>query len=351
MSKDGSVSEGIDVDAVTRWFAAHVPTAVPPLQFDRVAGGHSCLTYVVIDATGERRVLRRPPLGTVLDSAHDVAREHRVMAALDGTGVPVPRMLGLCADLDVNGAPFYVMSHVAGVVVHDAADVVERLPSEESRRRAAESLVDALVALHGVNVEAVGLGDLRRPTTFIDRQLKRWSRQWEASRTRDLPGMDVLRTWLYERRPAEPRVGIVHGDYRLGNLIHGEDGTVRAILDWELCSVGDPLADVSYLLNSWLSRDEVAPDRPAAASSAPGFPTRAEIAERYAAQSGRDLADLDYWAAFHAWRSAAICEGVYRRYLDGDMGAVPDDVDRYRMMVEQGCERGLRAAGLSTPAT
>ena len=209
-------------------------------------------------------------------------------------------------------------------------------------------MIDALVALHAVDVDAVGLGELARPSSFIDRQLKRWSRQWEASKTHDLPGMDRLRDWLTAHRPEEHGAGIVHGDFRLGNVIHGEDGTVRAVLDWELCTTGDPLADVSYLLNSWVHPDEVSTVRPGAASSAPGFPTRDELCERYAARSGRDLADLDYWAAFHAWRSAAICQGVYRRYIDGDMGTIPDDVDRYRVMVEQGCERGLRLAGLAT---
>jgi aminoglycoside phosphotransferase (APT) family kinase protein len=346
MSSESGTS-GIDLDAVTRWFEANVPAAAPPLAFDRVAGGHSCLTYIVTDAAGERFVLRRPPLGAVLESAHDVAREYRVMAALADTGVPVPRMLGLCTDASVNDAPFYVMSHVAGVVLHDAGDVEAKLPGEDNRRRAAETLIDALVALHAVDLEAVGLGELARPTSFIDRQLKRWSRQWDASKTRELPGMDQLRDWLTANRPDEHGAGIVHGDYRLGNVIHGEDGTVLAVLDWELCTVGDPLADVSYLLNSWVHADEVGV-RSGAASTAPGFPRRDELCERYAAGSGRDLADLDYWAAFHAWRSAAICEGVYRRYIDGDMGTVPDDVDRYRIMVEQGCERGLQLAGLAT---
>jgi aminoglycoside phosphotransferase (APT) family kinase protein len=340
---DNDAMGGVALEPVSQWLLDHVPDATAPFTFRRVAGGHSCLTYLVDDAAGRRIVLRRPPLGAVLHSAHDVAREHQIMAALAGTGVPVPTMLGLCTDLTVNDAPFYVMSFVAGSVVHNVGDVAAHLPTETTRRQAAESLVDALALLHAVDVDAVELTELVPPTSYLERQVKRWTRQWEDSRTRELPGMDRLAAWLRDHRPAEVRRGIVHGDYRLGNVIHGPDGTVVAILDWELCTVGDPLADVSYLLNSWADPAAGGDGPP---SSATGFPTRDELVARYAQASGTDPSDLHYWSCFHAWRSAAICEGVYRRYVDGDMGEVPADVDRYREMVDRGCARGLELAGI-----
>lgn len=345
MSIQQGEAEGVDAPAVTAWFADHVPQAKPPLRFDRIAGGHSCLTFVVTDDAGERFALRRPPLAHVLATAHDVVREHRMMSALQDTGVPVPRALGVCTDDEVNGAPFYVMAYVEGVVLHNAADAMAGLASDEARRHAADSLVDALIVLHTVDVDEVGLGDFARRTGYLDRQLKRWAAQWKSSKTRELPGMDRLHAWLVEQRPSEPRSGIIHGDYRLGNLVHAPDGTVLAILDWELCTLGDPLADVSYLLRSWVDTPGAAPEL-APASSAPGFPSRDEVAARYAAGMGMHLDDLRYWMAFNAWRSAAICEGVYRRYLDGDMGTPPPGFERYQQMVEEACETGLQTAGL-----
>ena len=337
---------GIDPGPIEAWFRAHVPEARPPLHYDRVAGGHSCLTYVVTDAGGGRFVLRRPPLGTVLATAHDVAREHTVMSALRDTAVPVPPMLGLCRDEAVNGAPFYVMGFVDGVVPHTAGDVEALLPAEEARRRAAETLVDALVALHAVDIDAVGLDGYGRRFGYLDRQLRRWSTQWAASKTRELPEMERLHAWLVEHRPAEPETCVVHGDFRLGNALHAPDGTTLAVLDWELSTLGDPLADVSYLLRSWATPADAAGGAgpPAAA---PGFPTADELAARYAAASGRALDDLAYWTALNAWRSAAIAEGVYRRYIDGKMGEAPANVERYARMVEFTARQGLIAAGLA----
>jgi aminoglycoside phosphotransferase (APT) family kinase protein len=247
-------------------------------------------------------------------------------------------MLGVCSDVDINGAAFYVMSYVEGVVLHSRDLAITMLPSDQARRRAADTAVDALVALHAVDIDAVGLGDLSRRTGYLDRQLKRWSAQWEASKTRELPGMERLHAWLVEHRPEETATGIAHGDYRLGNLLHDTDGTVLAILDWELCTLGPPLADVSYLLRYWA---------PESTASAPGFPTREEVAARYAAASGLSIADLDYWMAFNAWRSAAIAEGVYRRYIDGKMGDQPADVEFYARSVEATCSAGLASAGLA----
>jgi aminoglycoside phosphotransferase (APT) family kinase protein len=349
----GSVPVGIDPGPVEGWFRAHVPAARPPLRYQRVAGGHSCLTFVVTDAAGERYVLRRPPLGSVLATAHDVGREHRVMSALQDTAVPVPRMLGLCRDDQVNGAPFFVMCHVDGVVPHTAADSERLLPSPAARRRAAETMIDALVALHAVDLDAVGLGDFARRTGYLDRQLERWSAQWEASKTREVPAMERLHAWLVEHRPVNSDTRIVHGDFRLGNALHAPDGTTLAVLDWELSTLGDPLADISYLLRSWVSPVSAAAGGAEAEadawppSAAAGFPSPDEVAERYATASGRALDDLGYWTALNAWRSAAIAEGVYRRYIDGNMGDAPPDVERYARSVEVAAHQGLVAANLA----
>ncbi|MGH9214222.1 MAG: phosphotransferase family protein [Acidimicrobiales bacterium] len=347
MSPASAAPVGIDPAPVEAWFARNVPEADPPLRYDRVEGGHSCLTYVVTDAAGRRYVLRRPPLGTVLATAHDVAREHRVMSALQDTAVPVPRMLGLCRDERVNGASFYVMSYVDGVVLHTAADAERLLPSRSARRNAAETMVDALVALHAVDIDEVGLGDFARRSGYLDRQLKRWSAQWEASKTRELPAMEALHAWLVEHRPVEAETGVVHGDFRLGNALHAADGRALAVIDWELSTLGDPLADVSYLLRWWATPDEAAGGEGPAAS-AEGFPSRDEVAERYARASGRTLDNLDYWMALNAWRSAAISEGVYRRYIDGKMGEAPAGIERHARGVELAVQQGLVSAGLAS---
>jgi aminoglycoside phosphotransferase (APT) family kinase protein len=206
-------------------------------------------------------VLRRPPIGHVLATAHDVAREHRVMHALRDTAVPVPRMIALCTDPAVNEAPFYVMSHVAGPVLHTRADAESLLADDAARRRAGESIVDALVALHAVAPDDVGLGDLSKRTGYVDRQLKRWSEQYAGSQSRDLPGMARMHEWLLAHRPPDGAPRVVHGDFRIGNAIHAPDGSIAAVLDWELCTLGDPLSDVSYLLATGASR-RLAPSRP-----------------------------------------------------------------------------------------
>lgn len=342
-------SVGIAAERVTGWLTDHVDGLTAPLSFDLVAGGHSCLTYVVTDAAGRRVVLRRPPLGHVLATAHDVVREHRIIAALGPTRVPVPAALAVCEDDEVNDAPFFVMDHVVGTVLHEADVVDSALPDHAARRAAGMSMIDALAALHSVDVDAVGLGDLSRRTGYLQRQLKRWSAQWEASRTRELPEMGQLHEWLVANQPAESRTGIVHGDFRLGNILLEPDGTVAAILDWELCTLGDPSADLAYLLRSWTQPGEATSPHLIPPTTAGGFSTREELVERYGRLTGHDLTDLDYWMAFNAWRSAAISEGVLRRYLDGNMGSRPDDLDAFRRGVELSVRMGLAHAGLGEP--
>src|SRR5215470_14296090 len=253
-----------------------------------IPGGRSNITVRITDATGADFVVRRPPLHSVLASAHDVGREHRIISALVPTSVPVPRTLALCTDADVLGAPFYVMDFVAGHVLNGVADT-EPL-DDHARAAAGPSLVDALVALHGVEPDAVGLGDLAKKEDYVARQLRRWHLQWEQTHQRDLPSIDRTHELLAANVPAQREARIVHGDFRLGNVIVGDDGDVRAVLDWELCTLGDPLADVGYVLATWTSADDDRAwdtDNP---SVAPGFATRDALLARYVEASGRDLA-------------------------------------------------------------
>jgi aminoglycoside phosphotransferase (APT) family kinase protein len=319
--------DGIDALRVTAWLLDHVQGTTAPFQFERIAGGRSNLTFLVTDAGGRRLVLRRPPLSHVLASAHDVGREHRIIAALRSTPVPVPEAIGHCGDASVNGAPFYVMGHVEGHVLRTAAETEDVL-DEAARRRAGEDLVDVLATLHSLDVDAIGLGDLARREGYIGRQLKRWHGQFlrsqeqavEAGVHRQVPAVERVHEALLARVPEQQGVAVAHGDYRLDNTIVGADGRVRAVLDWELCTLGDPLADVGTLLAYWADGPAIAAGaRPS--TSLPGFPTRAELAQRYAERSGRDVADLGYYVAFAYWRLACILEGVYVRYAAGAMGS------------------------------
>ena len=295
--------------------AERLPDVAPPLRFAPVGDGRSNLTYVMRDAEERSWVLRRPPTGPLLPSAHDMAREHAVQERLAAAGVPVPRPLALCEDPGVTGAPFYVMEHVEGVVVA-RREVAAGLPVEV-RATAGPSLAEALAALHAVDVDAAGLGELARRDGYAARQLKRWGRQWEASRTCEVPAVERVAARLAQVVPEQREVSVVHGDFRLDNVILDEHGRVRAVLDWELSTLGDPLADVGTFLMYWREEgDEVAPlGQPA--TTLPGFATRAELAEAYARASGRDLADLDFWRALATWKLAVILQGVYCRWRDG----------------------------------
>ena len=334
---------GIDEAGVTAWFQAEVPDARPPLRFERLPGGRSNLTYRVRDAAGGDFVLRRPPLHGVLQSAHDMAREHRIIAALAATEVPVPAALGLCEDPAVTGAPFYLMAYVDGAVPSDEATVVAAF-DEQARAAAADSLVDVLVALHGVDPDAVGLGTLGRREGYLERQLRRWKRQLEQSRTRELPVLDEVHRRLEAAVPAQ--VGparVVHGDYRLDNVILSPAGRVLAVLDWELCTLGDPLADVGLLLVYWAEPGDTALPLGTAPTRLPGFPPRAALTAAYAARSGRAVDQLDYYMAFGYWKLAVILEGVYARYTAGAYGEGDDTWRAFAGTVVQLADRALEA--------
>jgi len=334
--------DGIDRDGVEAWFALNAPRASPPLSFERIAGGHSNLTYRVSDAGGSRWALRRPPLGKRLGSAHDMGREHKVVSALGPTAVPVAPVVGLCQDDSVTGAPFYVMEFVEGPVLRGLAEA-EAFPDEADRRAIGERVADTLAAIHAVDPDAAGLGDLGRKQDYVARQLHRWQGQWEKSKTRELPAIDSVHERLSARIPKQGPATIVHGDFRLDNMILTPAGEVAAVVDWELCTLGDPLADVGLLMAYWPEQEqaEIALGQPA--NLAPGFPTRQELADRYAERSGRDLADLDFFVALGYWKLAIILEGVYARYAAGGYGKVSESIEEFARLVERLAEAAENA--------
>lgn len=310
---------GIAADRVTAWLRERVPRLDEPLEFALITGGHSNLTYTVTDQAGRRWVLRRPPLRQVLATAHDMAREHKIISALAATDIPVAPAVGLCIDEAVNGAPFYVMEFVDGRIVRDPASA-EALSLDE-RRAAGRSIVDVLARIHALDVDAIGLGDLGRKDDYLARQLKRWYGQFEKSKMRELPALDEAHRRLVEGIPPQGPAAIVHGDYRLDNCMLGPDGTIVAVLDWEICTLGDPLADLGLLLVYWGDRNAPNPTGIPAPTTLEGFPTPAELVEGYVERSGRDVGAIDYYVAFGYWKLACILEGVYARYVGGAMGA------------------------------
>jgi aminoglycoside phosphotransferase (APT) family kinase protein len=315
---------GIDLGPLTDWLVGHLAELRPPLRFTRVGEGQSNLTFRLDDAAGQTMVLRRPPLGEILASAHDMAREHRILAGLSAAGARVPEPLAFCDDPAVTGAPFYVMEHVDGAILTKVAAAEGLAP--EARWNAGRSLVETLVEIQAVDLDAAGVGDFKRPESLASRQLRRWTRQWHASKTDELPVVDEVAELLADRMPDERESVLVHGDYRLDNAVLSDRGDVKAVLDWELCTVGDPLADVGLMLAYWTELGAAA-GRTAALFREPvtkvaGFPAPEELAAEYARASGRSLDALPFWVAFAYWKVAVIVEGVYRRWLnDPDNGS------------------------------
>ncbi|MFG2043654.1 phosphotransferase family protein [Dactylosporangium sp. NPDC048998] len=305
--------------ALGAWLTgAGIPLAGRP-RLTLIAGGRSNLTYRMTDDAGHEYVLRRPPTGGVLPSAHDVGREFRIISALAGTRVPVPRALGLCTDDAVIGAPFYVMNLVPGAVVAGDEDGA-RYPVE-ARGRASRDLIDVLAEIHLVDVDEVGLGELSRRESYCERQLRRWLRQFRvstASTTRSVPLIEELHDRLAACVPPQRHTGLVHGDFRPGNLLLSPQGRINAVLDWELATLGDTLADVGWLVATWREPGEVELLESPAAQ--PGFADRGELLVMYAARTGRDVSDIPWYQAFALWRLACISEGIYARYSGGVMG-------------------------------
>jgi aminoglycoside phosphotransferase (APT) family kinase protein len=308
-----SKTVGIDPGAVTRWFDELAIGFTGPLRFERIGLGQSNLTYLVQDADDHRWVLRRPPLGELLASAHDVVREARIMAALEATDVPVPRILGVAQGSGIADAPVVLMEFIDGQVI-DTMAIAESL-APQRRRQIGVSLPTALAEIHAVDIDAVGLSDLASHKPYAHRQLKRWAGQWERSKTRELPELDDLTRRLVAAAPEQRELSLVHGDFHLRNVIVSRGtGAVIGALDWELSTLGDPLADMGTLLAYWPEPGEDIGDFPA--STLAGFPDRAELARIYLAQTGRDPHALTYWHVLGLWKLAIIAEGVMRRVMD-----------------------------------
>lgn len=331
----------IHEERVSRWLENNVDGLVAPFRFDMIAGGRSNITYRVHDANGRIVVLRRPPIGHVLATAHDMAREHRIISAVGSTDVPVPRTLGMCDDNAVNDAPFYVMEYVEGIVLDGQAKAAGLSP--ETRRELSVDLIDVMVRLHAIDVDAVGLGDLAKRDAYVERQIKRWSTQWTNSKQRELPEIDEVERLLRAGVPRQDGTVIAHGDYRFGNCLSDvNSGRIAAVLDWELCTLGDPMADIGYLGVYWSD-----PGTPARRENDPsgleGFPTYREMVDMYSQKSGRDCTNIGYYVAFSSWRLAVISEGVYARYVHGAMGKQDFDPTPLRRGVELLVEAALTA--------
>ena len=326
------------------WFRERVPAIEPPLDYEAIHGGLSNLTFLVTDQSGARWVLRRPPLGKALGSAHDMGREVKVVEALAETDVPVPRVVGYCEDPAVNGAPFYAMDFVEGPVLR-TPEQAALFPEREARQRIGEELIDVLAGIHAVDPEAIGLGDLGPRDGYVQRQLGRWIGQWEKSKTRELALIEDVYRLLGDSAPPQAETTIVHGDYRLDNVIYSPFGDVAAVVDWELCTLGDPLADLGLLMVYWAEPEDqtVSIFRPA--MTEPGFPSRSELVDRYAEVSGRDVSDLDFFVALGYWKLAIIIEGVLSRFRKGQYGKDASEAgDEFSRAVDALAEAAFEAA-------
>lgn len=313
------MSELLDPAALGTWLQGRLP-GEGPVEVERLQAGHSNLTFVV--RQGEREyVLRRPPQGPLLPTAHDVVREYRVMDLLRRaeTGVRVPEVVAVCEDPSVIGVPFYLMAKVEGDVVRDS------LPAwltEDRRRTVGLDLVQALAEIHSAPYEPFVDSGIGRPSGYLERQVRRWRGQREgmlaAGGGRELPDYDAVSAWLGDNLPAEQHPSLVHGDFKLDNVILRADGRVAAVVDWEMATVGDPLADLGYLLSFWVEPGESVPFLgDAAVTAQPGWPTRTELAEHYAELTGRRMTDLRFYVTLAVWKLAVLLEASYHRHLAG----------------------------------
>ncbi|MGE3073238.1 MAG: phosphotransferase family protein [Dehalococcoidia bacterium] len=316
------VPAGIKYDAVSRFFAENVPGGDAPLTFSLISGGRSNLTYKVESKNGTW-VLRRPPLGHVLPTAHDMAREFRVLSGVAKVDYPAPKPIALCEDGSVNDYPFYVMEYREGVII--AEDIPEGYADTEERRtKISKALVKTLVQLHAIDYNAVGLGDFGRPEGYLERQVRRWGEQWERSETRPLAEVNELIRRLKAAIPAPQVPTIVHGDYRLGNMMLDKDDPERvvAVLDWEMCTLGDPLSDLGYTLGYWGeagdSESQIAARPTSSVTAQPGFYTRQQVIDEYGRLSGRDVSQIEFYQVLAYYKLGVITEGIHARFLAGE---------------------------------
>jgi aminoglycoside phosphotransferase (APT) family kinase protein len=312
---------GVNIEKLLRYFAANIDGGATAQDVQLLSGGSSNLTYRVVSPS-RSWVVRRPPLGHVLPTAHDMSREHRILSALRDTGVPVPQTIAFGDDLDVFGCPFYVMGYCEGVILN-ATRPEAFATSAAERARLSRTFIETLAKLHSVDYEAIGLGDFGRPQGYLERQVGRWVQQWERSRTRELSEVDELVRRMQAAVPHETSSSIVHGDYRLANMVFdaADPGRIVALLDWEMATLGDPLADLGYTFIYWGHEgdqfEKVGLPRRAALTSAQGFMRRDELAALYEELTGRSTAALDFYQVLAAFKLGVITEGIYNRFLQG----------------------------------
>ena len=315
---DAATVVGFDVPVIEGWLAT-VTEIVPPITWERLPGGHSNLTYLLRDSAGREMVIRRPPQGDLLPKAHDMWREYRIIDGLWPTAVPVAEPIAFCDDRAICDTHFYVMGKVEGEALYNG-EVVSAWLDEPARRRAGEMFVDVLAALHSIDPADVGLAELGRPDGYVARQLKTWYGSWNASieyAQHDEPRVHELHALLSSRIPEQGPGRIVHGDYGPHNSLFSRTGEVLAVLDWEIATLGDPLADFAYSLNAWTEPGDAGVYGADPPTALPGFPSRAELTERYAAATGADLSQLAFYRSFNSFKTACILHGVYARYRAG----------------------------------
>jgi aminoglycoside phosphotransferase (APT) family kinase protein len=324
--------------AVERFLDEH-GIGTGPVAHRPLGDGHSNLTYLV-ERTGARVVLRRPPRPPLPPSAHDMLRESAIVGRLHDAGARVPAVLAVCDDISLLGVPFYVMELSPGVPIDRELPPAIDTPSD--RARLGEEFVDALAEIHAIDPETAGLASFGRPDGYLERQISRFLKIWPHNRTRDLPGLEELAAWLLAHQPPPVPATVVHGDYRVGNLLVAEDAPARisAVLDWELCTIGDPLADLGYLMSMYTDDTEPAPGHPrlSPVTAEPGFPTRAELANLYAARTGRDISRVAWYECLAHWKAVVFLENMWKRYLEGDRD------DEFARAMEHGVPAKLAAA-------
>ncbi|WP_419841334.1 phosphotransferase family protein [Candidatus Poriferisodalis sp.] len=337
---------GYDVPAVEAWISENVDGLEPPFAWTQLEGGHSNLTYKLKAGDGTVAVVRRPPMGDLLPKAHDMGREFTIISGLGPTDVPVAAAYGYCESPEVTGAHFYVMSYVEGRPLFASADAREHLTAA-GRANVGTSFMDVLAALHSVDPLEAGLGELGKPEDYVGRQIRTWYRSWTASADAaqyDTPVVHELHDFLAERKPQQGPARVVHGDYGLHNCLFNPEGELQAVLDWEISTLGDPLADFAYALNGWAEPSDDILEGADPPTLVDGFVGRAELIERYQRCTGADLGQLQYYVSFNHWKSACIIHGVYARYMRGQKPADDVDLELYRARIGRGIELSAAAA-------
>tara|TARA_B100000900_G_scaffold11155_1_gene9184 strand:+ start:2474 stop:3523 length:1050 start_codon:yes stop_codon:yes gene_type:complete len=338
-------AEGYDILAVEQWISQEIPALAPPFEWARLEGGHSNLTYLLQDQFGKLAVIRRPPKGELLPKAHDMSREWALISSLGAIGFPVPAAYGFCESNEVTGAWFYVMDHVEGRSLHNAQHTLDWVP-EDRRTDLAYSLIDALADLHVLNPDDIGLGELGKKGGYVARQLNTWYRSWTASirpAGYDDDRVHELHQYFTGHIPEQGIARVVHGDFGFHNCLVNEQSTIAAVVDWELASLGDPLADLGYTLNLFGESQTEIDTNPEMATSVPGFPPRSSLAARYAERTGRALEKLDYYRGFNYWKRAVIVHGVYARYAAGQKSTEGIELNRLLQTIDSSLSAAKQA--------